>query len=209
MSRHDVSRSFSESEHNSIKKSLRIPSIEDVEAERSALKYRASFRQVLRRTIGILIVVAAMAALISTLLFPVLQVSGTSMEPTLNNGDVIVLFKSRELKTGDLISLYYNGKIMLKRIIGQPGDYVNMDADGNVYVNGEYLDEPYIDSKSLGDCDVSFPYQVPDEKYFVLGDHRSVSTDSRNSLIGSIPSDQIIGKIVVRIWPLNNISIIN
>lgn len=190
------------------KNGIPIPSIIDVENHRKDLEYRSRFRRTLQSTIAVLIVVAALSALIATLLLPVLIVSGMSMEPTLKDGDVIVILKSQNLEAGDLVSLYYNGKIMIKRIIGQPGEYINMDADGNVYVNGSRLNEAYIGSKSLGDCDIEFPYQVPDGKYFVLGDHRSISVDSRNSLIGCIPADQIIGKIFIRIWPLPEISLV-
>lgn len=190
------------------KNGIRLPSQENVLAERSRLKYRERFSKALISTISTLLVVAAVAALIATLYLPVLQVSGTSMEPTLNDGEVIVLMKTKDFQTGDLVGLYYNGKIMLKRVIGGAGDYINIDADGNVYVNGVYIDEPYVTEKSLGDCDVSFPYQIPDNTYFVLGDHRSVSTDSRNSAIGCIHSEQIIGRIFLRLWPLQRISYI-
>lgn len=188
---------------------IQIPSMAAVATERKNLRYRSDFLRMLRSTIGILVVVAAAAALVAMLCLPVMQVSGNSMEPTLQDKDIIVLFKQDHFQTGDLVGLYYNGKIMLKRIIGQAGDYINIDADGNVYVNGTYLDEPYITGKSLGDCDLRFPYQVPDSSCFVLGDHRSVSTDSRNSVIGCIRTEQIIGKIIFRIWPLNQISLIH
>lgn len=190
-------------------KRVLIPDRESVVAERERLKYQARFKKVLLSTISILLVVAAAAALIATLYLPVLQVSGTSMEPTLHDGDVIVLMKTADFDTGDLVGLYYNGKIMLKRVIGGAGDYINIDANGDVYVNGVYVDEPYVTEKSLGDCDVSFPYQIPDNTYFVLGDHRSVSTDSRNSSIGCIRTEQIIGRIFLRIWPLKDIAYIN
>ena len=130
------------------------------------------------------------------------------MEPTLNSGDLIALVKTNDFNTGDLIGFYYQGKILLKRVIGRPGDTVSIDKDGNVYVNEELIDEPYLTQKSLGDCDIEFPYQVPENRYFVLGDHRSTSIDSRSSVIGCIKKEQIVGLVLLKFWPLNEISII-
>lgn len=185
------------------KTELEIPTYEQVVRERSRIKHNARFRQVLASTVSILVVVAAVAVLVAMMAFPVLQVSGTSMEPTLENGDVILLIKHDEFNTGDLIGMRYDGKVLLKRVIGGPGDYISIDDDGNVYVNNELLDEPYVTDKSLGECDIQFPYQVPDNSWFVLGDHRSVSIDSRSSVVGCINDDQIIGKVVIRLWPLS------
>lgn len=181
------------------------PTREQVEKERARLRYNARFKQVLASTVAILIVVAAAAILIVTLFFPVLQVSGTSMEPTLEDGDVILLIKGDDFKTGDLVGIRYEGKVLLKRVIAGPGDYVSIDDEGNVFVNNELLDEPYVTDKSLGKCDMQFPYQVPENSWFVLGDHRSVSVDSRSSTIGCIRDEQIIGKIIMRIWPLSGL----
>ena len=156
----------------------------------------------LRSTCYTLVVVAAIAALLATLFLPVLQVSGDSMNPTLQDRDVLVLVKTDHLKTGDLCGFYWQNKLLLKRIIALPGDVVALDEDGVVTVNGETLDEPYVDELALGECDIKFPYQVPENRYFVLGDHRATSIDSRSSVIGCVEKGQILGKVFLRVWPL-------
>lgn len=188
---------------------VEIPSIEQTETERKRIKRGKYYRKALRGTINVLLVVAAVAVLIATLFLPILQVSGTSMEPTFNDGDILVLFKSKKFETGELVAFHHSGKILIKRVIGTSGDYVVIDKDGNVYVNGVQLDEPYITEKTLGDCAVEFPYHVPENSIFVLGDHRSVSVDSRSSEIGEVEYDEIIGKIKLKIWPLKDISFIS
>jgi signal peptidase I len=152
-----------------------------------------------------LITVAAAAVLIATLWLPVLQIYGSSMAPTLNRGEVVVSVKGNNVKQGDIIAFYYNNKILVKRVIAGPGDWVNIDADGTVYVNDEPLQEDYLKEKSLGECDITLPYQVPETRYFVMGDHRSTSVDSRSSSIGSVSQDQIVGKLALRVWPLESL----
>ena len=148
-------------------------------------------------------VVAAVAALVATLVLPVLQIAGTSMEPSLNDGEIVLLVKTDKLKTGDLCAFYYSNKVLIKRVIATPGDYIWIESDGTVFLNGQALDEPYVKEKALGECDVEFPYQVPENSYFVMGDKRETSIDSRSSVIGCISEDQIIGKILCKFWPLS------
>ena len=186
-----------------------IPSTEEVKAERERLAYRSRYTRVLRSTIYALVVVAAVAVLLATLFLPVLQVSGDSMNPTLQDKDVIVLVKSGSLKTGDLCGFYWQNKLLLKRVIGLPGDIISLDENGVVTVNGTVLDEPYVDELALGECDIKFPYQVPENRYFVLGDHRATSIDSRSSVIGCVEKNQIVGKVFIRVRPLSSFSLIH
>lgn len=183
-----------------------LPQIEILRKELKRELYKRRFRRLLRSTVNTLIVVAAIAALIATLILPVLQIAGTSMEPSLMDGDIVVLVKTDKLETGDLCAFYYSNKILIKRIIGIPGDYLWINDDGTVVLNGLELYEPYVSEKSLGECDIEFPYQVAENYYFMMGDHRETSIDSRSSVIGCIAEDQIIGKIILKVWPLDGLT---
>ena len=180
-------------------------SAEQLEAELKREKYKRRYHSVLRSTIYTLITVAAIAVLVATLWLPVLQIYGSSMTPTLQDGEIIFSVKTADLEPGDIVAFYYNNKILVKRVICGPGDWVNIDEDGTVYVNEVRLKEPYLAEKALGDCNIELPYQVPDGKIFVMGDHRSTSVDSRNTAVGCVAQEQIVGKIIFRIWPLNRI----
>lgn len=172
-------------------------------------KFKKKFKSILLSTIYALIVVAALAVLIATLILPVVQIAGTSMEPTLNSGDIVVLIKPQTPGRGDLCAFEYSNKILIKRVIGIPGDYIDIDEKGNVFVNGKQLDEPYVSNKSRGQCDVEFPLQVPENQYFVLGDQRDTSIDSRNTVIGCVTDSQLVGKIIFRVWPLSDFEFID
>ena len=190
------------------RKRIPIPSLEEVQRERKRIRRGVYYRQALRGTVSVLVVVAAVAVLIATLFLPILQISGDSMAPTLEHDEIVVLLKTKNFDRGDLIGFYYQGKILLKRVIALPEDEVAIDGDGNVYVNGALLEEPYVTEKTLGDCDLEFPYQVPGTGYFVMGDKRSNSVDSRNSVIGAIEREDIIGKVFARVWPLSEIGFV-
>ena len=165
---------------------------------------RKRYGYTLRNTIYILIVVAAVAVLLSAYLISVLRVEGVSMSPNLEDADLVIAVHTKEFEPGEIVGFYYNNRILLKRVIGSPGDTVDMDADGNLFVNGVMLEEPYLSEKDYGDyTDVGFPYQVPEKRFFVVGDNRKESIDSRSGTIGTITSDQVVGKIVLRIWPLS------
>ena len=186
-----------------------IPSADQIGAELKREKNKIRFKRIIKNTLCTLVVVAAIAVLITTLVLPVLQIAGTSMEPTLENGDIVVLLKTSKLDYGDLCGFSYSNKILIKRVIALPGDTLVIDRDGNVYVNGVMLDEPYISDKGLGECDIEFPYTVPENTYFLMGDHRSTSIDSRNTVIGCIHTEQIVGKIFFRVWPFSKILFFN
>lgn len=182
-----------------------LPTKKQVEMERKRYRRQKAYNKALSGTIYVLTVVAAVAVLVATLILPVLQIEGTSMEPTLQNKDIVLLTKSTEFERGELCGFSWNNKLLIKRVIGLPGDWIEIDVDGAVYLNGEKLDEPYAKQLAVGECDLEFPYQVPQEQYFVLGDMRETSIDSRNTVIGCIGKDQIVGKVFFRVWPLEAI----
>ena len=187
------------------KEAISLPTKEQVEKERKLYRWKQAYFRALSGTVRVLTMVAAVAALIATLVLPVLQIEGTSMEPTLKNGDIVLLTKTTAFDRGDICGFAWNNKILIKRVIGIPGDWIEIDTDGTVYRNGEKLEEPYAEQIAFGECDLEFPFQVPQEQYFVLGDMRESSIDSRNTLVGCVENKQIIGKIFFRIWPFKRI----
>ena len=182
-----------------------LPTKKQVETERKRYRRQKAYNKALSGTVYVLTIVAAVAVLIATLVLPVLQIEGTSMSPTLANGDIVLLTKTMSFDRGELCGFSWNNKLLIKRVIGLPGDWIEIDTDGTVYLNGEQLDEPYAEQLAVGECDLEFPFQVPQEQYFVLGDMRESSIDSRNTLIGCVEKDQIVGKVFFRIWPFKTI----
>lgn len=179
-----------------------FPTSEAVEAELKRERYRKKYKLSMKSTLFTLVAVAAVAVLVATLWMPVLQIYGSSMTPSLEDGEIVVSTKSSEFKTGDIIAFYYNNNVLIKRVIATSGQWVNIKEDGTVFVDSVQLNEPYVSEKALGECDIELPYQVPENKIFVMGDHRSVSVDSRSSVIGCVSEEQIVGEIVFRVWPM-------
>ena len=188
---------------------IEMPSVELLEGELKRTQYNRRYRRTLRTTIFSLLIVAAVAVIIAVLLLPVLQISGSSMENTLMDGDLVISLNNGKYKTGDVIGFYYNNVVLIKRVIAISGDWVDIAEDGTVTVNGVALDEPYITEKALGECDINLPYQVPQGKCFVLGDNRDESVDSRNTAVGCVSDDVVLGRLLARIWPLKSITILN
>ena len=187
------------------KKEVKTITSQAVEKELDRMRYQKRFALTMRSTIFTLVVVAAIAILVAVLVMPVLRIYGRSMNDTLDEGDIVVSVKTGTFETGDVIAFYYNNKILVKRVIGQSGDWIDIDTDGNVYVNNVLVEEPFLKEKAFGDCNITLPYQVPDERIFVMGDNRVSSVDSRNTAVGCVAEEQVVGKIVFRVWPLSKI----
>ena len=185
---------------NQVKREL--PSVEDLRKELKREQYKSRYRSVIRSTMGTLAVVAALSILIATLWMPVLQIYGNSMTPTLEEGQIVISLKDSDFQQGDLVAFYLGNKLLVKRVIAGPGDWVEITPEGQVYLNGSALEEPYVQELALGQCDLEFPYQIPDERYFLLGDHRETSVDSRSSVVGCVAMEQIVGRIVFSVWPM-------
>ena len=181
-----------------------LPTIQQLEAERNRLRSKNRYNRTLRSTVAILVVVAALAVLVATLWMPVLRIYGTSMFPTLTDGQVVITVKTGRCRSGDIAAFYHGNKLLIKRYIAGPGQWVDIDRLGNVSIDGKALDEPYLTDKAYGETNIDLPYQVPDDRYFLMGDNREVSVDSRNTTVGCVARDQIVGKVVFRIWPLKD-----
>ena len=189
-------------------KPVRLPTTAQIERERNRLRYKRRYSRTLKSTIAILVVVAAVAILVATLWMPVLRIYGASMTPTLEDGQIVVSVKSSSFEQGDIVAFYYGNKLLIKRFIAGPADWVDIDEDGNVSVNGTVLDEPYLTEKAYGEANITLPYQVPDNRYFLMGDNRDVSVDSRNTAVGCVSDEQVVGKVVFRIWPLSQFGLV-
>ena len=190
------------------KENLKFSS-EGIEQELKRIRYKERYRKTMENTIFMLITVAAIAVLVATLALPVLQIYGSSMTPSLSDGEIVVSVKTAEFEKEDIVAFYYNNKILVKRVIARAGEWVEIDQDGQVYVNGELIEESYITDPALGECDIQMPYQVPEGRIFVMGDHREVSVDSRSQTVGCVAEEQVVGKLVFRLWPLDQFGKLN
>lgn len=186
-----------------------LPTTDSIKQELDRYTYRRNFLRTLRNTAFTLVVVAALAILVAVLLMPILRIYGSSMSGTVDNGDLVASIKTSNMKTGDVIAFYYNNNILVKRVIAVSGDFVDIDEEGNVYVNQTLLNEPYLSSKAFGETNIELPYQVPEDRIFVMGDNREVSIDSRNTAVGCVSDEQVVGKIVFRVWPLSGLGFVS
>ena len=186
-----------------------LPTTDSIKKELDRYTYRRNFLRTLRNTAFTLVVVAALAILVAVLLMPILRIYGSSMSGTVDNGDLVASIKTSDMKTGDVIAFYYNNNILVKRVIAVSGDFVDIDEEGNVYVNQTLLNEPYLSSKAFGETNIELPYQVPEDRIFVMGDNREVSIDSRNTAVGCVSDEQVVGKIVFRVWPLSGFGFVS
>ncbi len=193
---------------NKVKTDDFLPTLDQLKAELARESYKGKYKRTLRSTLSVLIVTASVVVLLAFLIFPVFRIYGTSMSPTINEGEIVVSLKGSKFDCGDVIVLSFNNKLLVKRVIAGPGEWLDIDLDGNVYVNGKLIDEPYLREKAFGDCNISLPYQVPDGRYFVMGDNRATSQDSRNSVVGCIAEEQIIGRALLRLWPFDAFGLI-
>lgn len=184
------------------------PSLDQLENEIKRERYKKRYRRTLRSTVSVLIDTAAVVVLLAFLIFPVFRIYGSSMSPTINEGEIVVSVKGSKFTCGDVIVLSFNNKLLVKRVIAAPGEWFDLDKDGNVYVDGKLVDEPYLTEKAYGDCNITLPYQVPEGRYFVMGDNRATSQDSRNTVVGCIAEEQIVGRAVFRLWPLRQFGVI-
>ena len=188
---------------------INLPSSNEIEAELKRERYKRRYRSTLRSTVFALVTASAAAVLVATLFLPVLQIFGSSMNPTLEEGQIVVSVKAKELEAGDIVAFYYGNRVLIKRYIAGPGTWIDIDEDGNVYLNDQLLDEPYLTEKAFGISDLEYPYQVPENTHFLMGDHREESVDSRHSSVGCISQDDIVGKIIFRVWPMTTLGAVN
>ena len=195
-------------EESDDKENKNLPSVDQLKQELRNIRHKKQYGRVLRSTVYVLLISAACAVLVATIFLPILQIYGTSMEPTLSENEIVIAFKTTDFEKSDLVAFYVGNKLLVKRFIAGPGQWVDIDEEGNVYVDGELLDEPYLEEKAIGACNIELPYQVPENKYFVMGDQRSTSVDSRNTSVGCIDNDQIVGKLLFRVWPFSRIGTI-
>ena len=184
---------------------MEVPPVELMEAELGRMRQQGRRRSSARSTMYTLLIVAAFAVILTILILPVLTIEGVSMEETLFDGDVVVALNNHRYKTGDVIGFYYNNEVLIKRVIATETDWVDIDQDGTVYVNNVRLEEPYLTEKAFGECNINLPYQVPEGCCFVLGDHRATSIDSRNRSVGCIPDSKVVGRLLLRIWPIEDL----